>query len=94
MIDEQDFSVVESELDPAPLDDADEPPLDADAAAGQPLVVIEYRNRVLPTLLLLPPLLALVLGVVIVYFRAQIADWPGIRELRIVPRAAVVHRPA
>jgi hypothetical protein len=70
-------TAVPARVEPAAADPlAVEPDL-AGAPTPPPLVVIHYRSRLFPTLLL-PPAFVLMAGAAIVLYRVQIADWPGL----------------
>jgi hypothetical protein len=55
--------------------------------AAPPVIVVQYRFRLFP-IMLLPPLFILLCAGAIVYFRIQAADWPGLWALRFGPQAA------
>ena len=68
------------DLPPPSLDHQDLPrpaPSPPPSSESPPLVVIQYRSRLFPTLLL-PPALILMAGAAIVSYRVQVADWPGL----------------
>jgi|SRR5579864_1130826 len=63
---------------------------EADAKVSEPIVVIQYRDRIFPSLLV-PPTLILIMASFIVFYRVQTPDWQGLaalRRARLAPLAA------
>lgn len=77
-------------IDNPPPEPAPEPPVSAvPAVPGEPVVVIQYRDRFLPSVLILPLLILLLAVTAVAVIRANTPDWAGLAALRARRATAV-----